>query len=124
MLRIQSLILVALFVIAALASPIQSKKRSFKISRIRQRNYVPNGAIALRKAYTKFGINGTAILPELDEATTVVPVSKAAASTSSNGSESGEVTASPTQDDAEFLSPVSVGGQTLVMDFDTGSSDM
>lgn len=50
-------------------------------------------------------------------------VSKAA-NTSTNGTEDGEVTATGSQNLAEFLSPVSVGGQTLVMDFDTGSSDM
>lgn len=120
--RLQSLLLVALFVIAAFASPIQSqqKKRSFKVSRIRQRDYVPSGGVAMRKAFTKFGFEGTGLLPELAVKTTLVPAEKVAASTD----ETGDVTATPVQDDAEFLSPISVGGQTLVMDFDTGSSDL
>lgn len=119
--RLQSLLLVGLFIVAAFASPIQhqQKKRSFKVSRIRQADYVPNGGAALRKAYTKFGIEGSALLPELAVHTTLTASEKAASS-----NESGDVTATPTQDDAEFLSPISVGGQTMVMDFDTGSSDL
>ncbi|CAK7217583.1 hypothetical protein SBRCBS47491_003208 [Sporothrix bragantina] len=40
------------------------------------------------------------------------------------GSGIGIVTNTPTSGDVEFLSPVSIGGQTLNMDFDTGSSDL
>ncbi|KIX97696.1 uncharacterized protein Z520_06474 [Fonsecaea multimorphosa CBS 102226] len=36
----------------------------------------------------------------------------------------GSVTATPEQYDAEYLCPVSIGGQTLNLDFDTGSSDL
>ena len=124
---IQLLAIFAAFCAVALSSPIkqqhQSKKRSFKVSRIRQRNFVPDGGIALRKSYTKFGIEGYGFVPELDISTTLVPFSELAASTGT-GSENGAVSASPSQNDAEFLSPVSIGGQTLVMDFDSGSSDM
>ena len=81
---------------------------------------MPSGGVAMRKAYTKFGIEGTGLLPELAVKTTLVPAEKAA----SSSGETGDVTATPVQDDAEFLSPISVGGQTLVMDFDTGSSDL
>ena len=40
------------------------------------------------------------------------------------GNEDGETTATPTQNDAQFLSPVTVGGQQMVLNFDSGSSDM
>jgi Eukaryotic aspartyl protease len=36
----------------------------------------------------------------------------------------GKVTATPETGDTEFLSPVSIGGQTMNMDFDSGSSDL
>lgn len=43
---------------------------------------------------------------------------------SSSGSETGEVTATPEADQSEYLESVSVGGQTLNLDFDTGSADL
>lgn len=36
----------------------------------------------------------------------------------------GLVTATPEQGDVEYLSPVTIGGQTINMDFDSGSSDL
>lgn len=36
----------------------------------------------------------------------------------------GVVTATPEQGDVEYLSPISIGGQTMNMDFDSGSSDL
>ena len=36
----------------------------------------------------------------------------------------GIVTATPEQGDVEYLSPISIGGQTINMDFDSGSSDL
>lgn len=38
--------------------------------------------------------------------------------------ETGEVTATPADNGAEYLSPVTVGGQNLNLNFDTGSSDL
>lgn len=43
---------------------------------------------------------------------------------SQTGSDTSEVTASPESNDAEYLVPVSIGGQTLNLDFDTGSADL
>jgi hypothetical protein len=84
---------------------------------------VPDGSVALRKAYVKYGLQGFGFVPELNIATNLVPISDLAAS-NGNSSEMGLVSATSSQNEAEFLSPVTVGGQTLVMDFDTGSSDM
>ncbi|TVY18782.1 putative aspergillopepsin A-like aspartic endopeptidase [Lachnellula arida] len=51
--------------------------------------------------------------------------STAAAAAAGNGtSGSGTVTATPETGDTEFLSPVNIGGQTMNMDFDSGSSDL
>ena len=49
-------------------------------------------------------------------------VAAAAAAVSSSGV--GSVVNTPTSDDVEYLSPVEIGGQTLNLDFDTGSSDL
>jgi Eukaryotic aspartyl protease len=115
------LLLATSLVAAVFAAPTQPKKRSFKVDRVRQANYVPNGHAALRKAYVKFGLDDITFLPN---ANTAAEIDAETAGSSGTESEIGEVSASPTQNDAEFLSPVSVGGQTIVMDFDTGSSDM
>lgn len=117
---VTTLLFVTSLACATFAAPTQPKKRSFKIDRVRQANYVPNGSVALRKAYVKFGLDDITFLPNAN----VAASSNAETAAAGTGSEEGEVSASPTQNDAEFLSPVSVGGQTLVMDFDTGSSDM
>lgn len=119
--RFQSLILVTLLITAVLAAPTQHlrKKRSFKIPRVQQHDYVPDGTFALRKAYRKFGFGSLDTFPGVNFTPKL-----AAANNGGNGTENGEVPASPTQNDAEFLSPVSVGGQTLVLNFDSGSSDM
>jgi hypothetical protein len=120
---IQSLLVSALLFAVALSAPTQPKKRSFKVPRIRQRDFVPDGTIAIRKAYNKFGLQDFGMVPELDVSTTLIPFSEVAASGGS-GTDNGQVSATSSQNDAEFLSPVTVGGQTLAMDFDTGSSDM
>jgi hypothetical protein len=121
MASITKLLLATSLICATFAAPTQHKKRSFKIDRVRQANYVPNGPAALRKAYIKFGLDDISFLPDANVASSINADTASAAGT---GTEQGSVSASPTQNDAEFLSPVTVGGQTIVMDFDTGSSDM
>jgi len=62
------------------------------------------GPVVLQKVYQKY--NKT------------VPTNVKAAATD------GSVTATPEQYDAEYLCPVTIGGQTLNLDFDTGSADL
>lgn len=47
-----------------------------------------------------------------------------ATSAASGASSSGEVSATPEENESEYLSPVKIGGQTLNLDFDTGSADL
>lgn len=130
--RLQSLLSIALLISTVLAAPAPQKlqKRSFKINRIKQHNFVADGPKALAKAYAKYGMSmpstGNDMLDFLPKTSLVLSPasSKATNGTGGAGSENGQVSATGTQNDAEFLSPVSVGGQTLIMDFDSGSSDM
>jgi hypothetical protein len=55
-------------------------------------------------------------------ATTKGTGTASAATNSTSGT--GIVTATPEQGDVEYLSPISIGGQTMNMDFDSGSSDL
>ena len=94
----------ALAIVAlANASPIRRAKQAFTVHQGVAKPFVP-GPVLLMKAYEKFGAT-----PPSDVA--------AAAAT-------GSVTATPEQYDSEYLCPVSIGGQTLNLDFDTGSADL
>lgn len=134
-------IIFTFLIISVLATPIQPralKKRSFKVPRIAVKNYVPNGPKALKRAYAKFGVTepslgpmalrkrdlkfgfgDISIVPSGDVAEHI----QSAAANSTADSENGETTATGTQNDAQFLSPVSIGGQELIVNFDSGSSD-
>lgn len=134
-------VIITLLVASVLATPINTRtiqKRSFKVPRIPVEGYVPNGPKALKRAYAKFGItepaSGPASLHKRDlhfgfGDLKIVPtgdvarkISKAVAN-STTGSEDGTTTATGTNNDAQFLSPVKVGGQEIIVNFDSGSSD-
>ncbi|MCJ1394238.1 hypothetical protein MMC18_007116 [Xylographa bjoerkii] len=99
------------------AAPTKLRPRSFKVERTLQGANTRNAQKALMKSYLKWGMSMPAVL------TASNTVEDITASNTDSG-ETGEVTNTPTQSDAEFLAPISIGGQTLMMDFDTGSSDL
>lgn len=127
-----SLILLICLSHHALAIPTvprpQTRTRSFQVEHIKPTDYVAHGPTALRRALRKFGItpmNFTGI--ELDdfELYKINPVSVVSSNLNSQETDQeGTVTATSVQGDREFLSPVTIGGQTITMNFDTGSSDM
>ncbi|KAL1633813.1 hypothetical protein SLS56_002692 [Neofusicoccum ribis] len=112
-------LLVALLATVVLARPAPSKTtktlqpRSFKVPRsLNPKVKRKDGARAIRKAMRKYGIK---------------PVTAASNQTLAAGNstgENGEVAANPEDNEALFLSPVKIGGQTLNLDFDSGSSDL
>ena len=55
---------------------------------------------------------------------TAAASSTASASASTEEDGSGEVTATPEENESEYLSPVTIGGQQLNLNFDTGSADL
>lgn len=131
-------IVFTLLLTIAVSSPIKSRKRSFKIPRVRNENYVPNGPRALSLARAKYGMNtshiGPASLMKRDITLSftddihLLPGGAIAhtltdISGSATDNENGETSATGTGNDAQFLSPVTVGGQSMIMNFDTGSSD-
>lgn len=71
------------------------------------------GPIELARVYGKYARHG---------ATAPADVTSAAAKAA--GSDDGTVPADPEQYDQAYLEAVSIGGQTLNLDFDTGSSDL
>ncbi|CAP95134.1 putative aspergillopepsin A-like aspartic endopeptidase [Penicillium chrysogenum] len=110
-------------------SPNHLQGRSFKVQRVKRDGYVSHGPTALRKAYRKFGIdtanlNGVDVSDfqpfETKHATHV----KAAKEDVEDSEQTGAVDATSVDGDVEFVSPVNIGGQTLDMNFDSGSADM
>ena len=91
----------------AVAKPVPQAvptKKGFTINQSVAKPFAP-GPVQVQKAYQKFNV--------------AVPADVAAAA-----ADDGSVTTTPEQYDAEYLSPVNIGGQTLNLDFDTGSADL
>ncbi|KAF7917517.1 uncharacterized protein EAE97_012045 [Botrytis byssoidea] len=126
-----------------LAAPHPAQKRSFKVERVANPNYVGRtagaGTRALIKAYNKHSMTLPASLvaamnsganpafPEGNSKAATGSTTAVAAAASGSGSAAagtGLVTATPESGDVEYLSPVNIGGQVMNMDFDSGSSDL
>lgn len=103
--------------LAVSAAPTKLEEKSFKIQRRRFSSpNARNGAAALGKTYRKYGW-------EVPEAlSNKVQTIQTLAANQNDGE--GTVKATPEEGDAAFLSPIKIGGQTLMVDFDTGSSDL
>jgi hypothetical protein len=121
MAKLQLLFLFAIFITLVLSTPVkQHRKRSFKVKRVEVPNYKADGPKAYKRALMKFGFDDISFKPDGEVANRI---KAATAASISSGNEDGETPAAPTQNDAQFLSPVTVGGQVLIMNFDSGSSD-
>lgn len=121
--RLLSSLLLLTLILTAAAAPSKPQPRSFKIRRQATGNSrVRNGVADMHKAYQKYGF------PISDALTQAVAQSKieapANAVSQSAAKQDGTTDVTPEEGDSEFLSPVDFGGQKLLMDFDTGSSDI
>lgn len=107
---IQELSAAAVFstLVAAVPYPLEPRqaKAAFTVKQSVAKPFILSGPAQLAQVYAKFGKP----IPE--------QIKKAAANND------GTVTTTPTQYDSQYLTPVSIGGQTLNLDFDTGSSDL
>ncbi|EME47325.1 hypothetical protein DOTSEDRAFT_69301 [Dothistroma septosporum NZE10] len=100
----------AALVASALAAPAELVGRStFQVAQVPAGKVVKNGPISMHKTYQKYAKFGA-----------VAPADVKAAAAAQQGS----VAANPEQYDQSYLCPVSVGGKTLNLDFDTGSADL
>jgi hypothetical protein len=111
------LFIAAIFASAAFSSPMPTKtiqKRSFvhHVKRSINKSHPMSGSNAMYRAYRKYGF------PLGDRKFANTTVSRAA------GGMNGQVSADPSNGAAEYVSQVTIGGQTMVLDFDTGSSDL
>ena len=89
------------------ANPIESRSGlKFSAPLSVPKSFIKSGPSALASVYKKYHKTAPADV-------------KAAAANND-----GTVTATPEEYDEEYLCPVSIGGQTLNLDFDTGSDDL
>lgn len=92
------------------ASPIE-KRSTFKYRAKSRATHHRTGTHAMLRTFRKYGFSTTGMK------TNTTTYSKPAQQT-------GEVQANPEPNESEFLEKVTVGGQDLNLDFDTGSSDL
>ena len=96
----------ATFGALVVAMPLQSRGiQTFSFKQEPGAKVVRNGPTALKSIYDKYK----------------KPVPKDVAAAAAND---GEGINNPTASDTQYLTPVNIGGQTLNLDFDTGSSDL
>ncbi|KAF7558365.1 hypothetical protein G7046_g5807 [Stylonectria norvegica] len=122
-----SLIVFSLLALVS-AAPSRIQKRSFKVERVPNSKFTGrNGPRALAKAYRKFGValpQGLVDVLESQKAAKASSLGRRVNGGNTSTGQTGSVKATPEANDVAFLSPVSIGGQTLNLDFDTGSSDL
>ncbi|KAI1630537.1 aspartic peptidase domain-containing protein [Biscogniauxia mediterranea] len=114
----QTLLLVAAALSLTSAAPLEEQKgHSFTVHQVRNPKHVKNGALALAKAYRKYG----APFPEY-----LTTALNNQTSANTKRATTGSAATTPEEYDIEYLTPVSIGtpAQTLNLDFDTGSADL
>ncbi|KAJ5165952.1 aspergillopepsin A-like aspartic endopeptidase [Penicillium capsulatum] len=128
-----SLVLLLSLSVSSLAIPTPIRHphlptdKSFRIARVKRSDFVAHGPAALRKAYRKYGVAPH----NFDDLglSDFAPLNANLAGVSSNqntaeSDQTGAVTATSVQNDVEFVSPVTIGGQNITLNFDTGSADL
>ena len=110
---IDNIVVASAFASVVSASPVAKRGSTFTVVQSVAKAQKPAGPIALAKIYGKYAKTGAQ-----------VPDVVKAAATNATRYDNGGVTTTPTANDEEYLTPVSIGGQTLNLDFDTGSSDL
>ncbi|KAF2829365.1 aspergillopepsin A precursor [Ophiobolus disseminans] len=132
MLSLRFFFVVTLLAAVVFAAPASVRrrglqKRSFKVPRQLNKAHPtgPNGMAAMRKVFRKYNfvVKDDFMVKEGFISNTKLS-QNATKPAATGGNLTGTVAANPEQNAALFLSPVDVGGQTLNLDFDSGSSDL
>lgn len=112
--QLSSLLLLALAVAGVSAAPAQLEKRVYKFTRQAvPRTHQKNGPAEMERTYRKYGWD----VPETMHNAAINATIRVASQ------QKGEAEAQPEENDSMFLAPVKVGGQELMINFDTGSAD-
>ncbi|KAK5165398.1 uncharacterized protein LTR77_008927 [Saxophila tyrrhenica] len=73
---------------------------------------------------SQFGSSSMRPGPASSSSSVVSAPAPSSSSPSGSGSDDGEVSATPEDNEAAYISPVTIGGQKMNLDFDTGSADL
>ncbi|KAL8704530.1 MAG: hypothetical protein Q9201_002304 [Fulgogasparrea decipioides] len=105
---IESLSAASAILAIASASPVDKRaiKKNFTLHQSVPKSKIRSGPASVAATYLKYGKQP--------------PANVEAAAAGNDGS----VTTTPTEYDSQYLTPVTIGGQELTLDFDTGSSDL
>lgn len=105
---LENLSAVSAIIVLASASPVDKRaiKENFTVHQSIPKSKIRSGPAAVAHTFYKFGKQP--------------PANVKAAAAGNDGS----ATTTPTQYDSQYLTPVTIGGQVLNLDFDTGSSDL
>ncbi|KAF3482245.1 aspartyl protease 3 [Arthroderma uncinatum] len=122
-----SSLLVAALLPLAFSKPTPRKKSpgSFKVHVARRSSpeYMHDGPTDLQRAYAKYGLPTTEDMDGYQPSPIADFVGHSKLAEAQSEDEKGKVENNPTNHDIQFLSPVTIGGQQFIMNFDTGSSD-
>ena len=127
-----ALALVALEVGLVAAAPhsgpaLRRRADGFQVHRVPVKTQPRNTVKEMKKVYAKYNMVLPDVLANTDEHAWNAPQkrSPAAAGQSTTGyANNGSVTTYADSYKTEWLAPVSIGGQLVYLDFDTGSSDL
>lgn len=126
MLRLSLLAIVALVLTFAFAAPTDRKihKRSFRLSRRANPAFTGrHGPRSLMTAYNKYGLPVPGTLYRSAAIVAQNSSTKLEATEEDDGT--GLVKATPVEpNDLEYIAPISIGGQEIPMNIDTGSADL
>lgn len=105
---IQSLSAASALLALASASPVDKRvvKKEFSVKQSIAKPKIKSGPAAVQATFNKYGKQA--------------PANVRAAAANNDGT----VVTTPTEFDSQYLTPVTIGGQELNLDFDTGSSDL
>ena len=111
------------------ATPVKRDGSYSKIFRQASGPNLRNGVVELDRTFRKYGIASPQALSDAATQQKSAIASGLATITNekvatSGGDGSGSVVANPMLHDSQYLSPVTIGGQTMNLDVDTGSADL
>ena len=126
---VRLLLTFACLLVSTFATPVKRDGSYSKSFRQAVAPKLRNGVIELDRTFRKYGIASPQALSDAvtEQKNAIVGGTNAVTNekvATGGGHGSGSVVANPMLHNSQYLSPVTIGGQTMNLDVDTGSSDL